>query len=69
MFVEALITTPLAFLIVSASLYSMDPALEESARVAGSSNLAGGLADYFSDCSARAAGVGDAQLCSGHRKF
>jgi iron(III) transport system permease protein len=38
-FVEALITTPLAFLIVSASLYSMDPALEESARVAGSSNL------------------------------
>jgi iron(III) transport system permease protein len=39
MFVEALITTPLAFLIVSASLYSMDPALEESARVAGSSNF------------------------------
>ena len=38
-FVEALITTPLAFLIISASLYSMDPALEESARVAGSSNL------------------------------
>ena len=38
-FVEALITTPLAFLIVSASLYSMDPALEESARVAGSSNV------------------------------
>jgi iron(III) transport system permease protein len=38
-FVEALITTPLAFLIVSASLYSMDPALEESARVAGSNNL------------------------------
>jgi iron(III) transport system permease protein len=38
-FVEALITTPLAFLIVSASLYSMDPALEESARVAGSSNF------------------------------
>jgi iron(III) transport system permease protein len=34
-----LITTPLAFLIVSASLYSMDPALEESARVAGSSNF------------------------------
>jgi hypothetical protein len=30
-FVEALITTPLAFLIMSASLYSMDPALEESA--------------------------------------
>jgi iron(III) transport system permease protein len=38
-FVEALITTPLAFLIVSASLYSMDPSLEESARVAGSSNM------------------------------
>ena len=38
-FVEALITTPLAFLIVSASLYSMDPALEESARVAGSSDF------------------------------
>src|SRR3989442_6470609 len=38
-FVEALITTPLAFLIVSVSLYSMDPSLEESARVAGSSNL------------------------------
>jgi iron(III) transport system permease protein len=37
-FVEALITAPLAFLIVSASLHSMDPALEESARVAGSSN-------------------------------
>jgi iron(III) transport system permease protein len=38
-FVEALITTPLAFLIISASLYSMDPSLEESARVAGSSNF------------------------------
>lgn len=38
-FVEALITTPLAFLIISAGLYSMDPALEESARVAGSGNL------------------------------
>jgi iron(III) transport system permease protein len=38
-YVEALITTPLAFLIISASLYSMDPALEESARVAGSSNV------------------------------
>lgn len=38
-FVEALITTPLAFLIISASLYSMDPSLEESARVAGSNNL------------------------------
>jgi iron(III) transport system permease protein len=39
MFVEALITTPLAFLIISAALYSMDPSLEESARVAGSSNF------------------------------
>ena len=38
-FVESLITTPLAFLIISASLYSMDPSLEESARVAGSSTL------------------------------
>lgn len=38
-YVEALITTPLAFLMVSAALYSMDPSLEESARVAGSSNL------------------------------
>jgi iron(III) transport system permease protein len=38
-FVEGLITTPLAFLIISASLYSMDPSLEESARVAGSSNF------------------------------
>jgi iron(III) transport system permease protein len=38
-FVEGLITAPLAFLIVSASLYSMDPSLEESARVAGSSNV------------------------------
>ncbi len=39
MFVEALITAPLAFLLISAALYSMDPALEESARVAGSSNF------------------------------
>ncbi len=38
-FVEGLITTPLSFLIISASLYSMDPALEESARVAGSGNF------------------------------
>jgi len=38
-FVEGLITAPLAFLIVSASLHSMDPSLEESARVAGSTNL------------------------------
>lgn len=38
-YVEALITTPLAFLIISAGLYSMDPALEESARTAGSGNI------------------------------
>ncbi len=38
-FVEGLITAPLAFLIISAGLYSMDPALEESARVAGSGNM------------------------------
>ncbi|MGB7949652.1 MAG: iron ABC transporter permease, partial [Candidatus Binatia bacterium] len=38
-FVEALITAPLAFLLISAALYSMDPALEESARVAGSTNM------------------------------
>lgn len=38
-FVEGLITTPLAFLIISAGLYSMDPSLEESARVAGSGNF------------------------------
>jgi iron(III) transport system permease protein len=38
-YVEALITVPLAFLMISAALYSMDPSLEESARVAGSSNM------------------------------
>ena len=38
-FVEGLITTPLAFLIISAGLYSMDPALEESARAAGANHL------------------------------
>lgn len=38
-FVEGLITAPLAFLIISGALYSMDPALEESARVAGSGNI------------------------------
>ena len=38
-YVEALITTPLAFLLIAAALYSMDPSLEESARVAGSTNL------------------------------
>ncbi len=35
-FVEGLILAPLAFLIIAAALRSMDPALEESARVAGS---------------------------------
>jgi iron(III) transport system permease protein len=34
-FVEALILTPLAFLITSAALRNMDPALEEAARTAG----------------------------------
>jgi len=38
-FVEGMITTPLAFLIISAALQSMDPALEEAAKVAGSGNL------------------------------
>ncbi len=38
-YVEGLVTVPLAFLIISASLYSMDPSLEESARVAGSGNM------------------------------
>lgn len=38
-FVEGLVTTPLAFLIISAGLYSMDPALEESARAAGANHL------------------------------
>lgn len=37
MFVEGLILTPLAFLIVSAALRGMDPSLEESARMLGSS--------------------------------
>jgi iron(III) transport system permease protein len=35
-FVEALILTPLAFLIVAAALKSMDPSLEESAKTLGS---------------------------------
>lgn len=39
-FVEGLILTPLAYLIISAALRSMDPALEEAARIAGSSPLA-----------------------------
>ena len=38
-FVEGLILTPLAFLIIAAALRSMDPALEESARMAGSPHL------------------------------
>jgi iron(III) transport system permease protein len=36
MFVEGLILTPLAFLIVAAALRGMDPSLEESARMLGS---------------------------------
>lgn len=38
-FVEALILAPLAFLIISAALRGMDPALEESARIIGSSQF------------------------------
>lgn len=38
-FVEGLILTPLAFLIISAALRSMDPSLEESARMLGSSQF------------------------------
>jgi iron(III) transport system permease protein len=38
-FVEALVLTPLAFLIVSAALKSMDPSLEESAKTLGSSEI------------------------------
>lgn len=38
-FVEGLILTPLAFLIIAAALKSMDPALEESARTLGSSEF------------------------------
>src|SRR3990167_3620223 len=40
-FVEGMITMPLAFLIISAALQSMDPALEEAGRVAGSGNFQG----------------------------
>jgi iron(III) transport system permease protein len=39
-FVEGLVLTPLAYLIISAAMRSMDPALEEAARVSGSSTLA-----------------------------
>src|SRR5437867_2553941 len=38
-FVEGLILAPLAYLIISAALRSMDPSLEEAARVAGSPPL------------------------------
>jgi iron(III) transport system permease protein len=38
-FVEGLILTPLAFLIIGAALRGMDPSLEESARTLGSSQL------------------------------
>ena len=38
-FVEALILTPLAFLIVAAAMKSMDPSLEESAKTLGSGEL------------------------------
>jgi len=38
-FVEGLILTPLAFLIIAAALSSMDPSLEESARMSGSTHL------------------------------
>jgi iron(III) transport system permease protein len=38
-FVEGLILTPLAFLIIAAGLKSMDPALEESAKTLGSSEI------------------------------
>lgn len=38
-FVEGLIIAPLAFLIIAGALRSMDPSLEESARIAGSTSL------------------------------
>jgi iron(III) transport system permease protein len=38
-FVEGLILTPLAFLIISAAMRGMDPSLEESARMLGSSQF------------------------------
>lgn len=38
-FVEALILTPLAFLIIAAAMKSMDPSLEESAKTLGSSEI------------------------------
>ncbi|MBI2997599.1 MAG: iron ABC transporter permease, partial [Deltaproteobacteria bacterium] len=39
MFVEGLILTPLAFLIIAAALKGMDPSLEESAKTLGSSEF------------------------------
>ena len=38
-FVEGMILTPLAFLIIAAALKNMDPALEESARTLGSNQM------------------------------
>lgn len=38
-FVEALVLTPLAFLIIAATLKGMDPSLEESAKTLGSNEL------------------------------
>lgn len=38
-FVEGLVLTPLAYLIISAALRGMDPALEESARIIGSNQF------------------------------
>lgn len=38
-FVESLVLTPLAFLIIAAALRGMDPALEESAKTLGSNEL------------------------------
>ncbi|MEA2659113.1 MAG: iron(III) transport system permease protein, partial [Candidatus Binatota bacterium] len=38
-FVEALILTPLAFLIIAAAMKSMDPSLEESAKTLGSNEF------------------------------
>lgn len=38
-FVEGLVLTPLAFLIIAAALRSIDPTLEEAARMAGSSSM------------------------------
>ena len=38
-FVEGLILTPLGYLIIAAAMRGMDPSLEESARMAGSSQL------------------------------